>query len=139
MSFTAQVKEEIIKKSVHRKGCCNYAELAGILAYSAVFKESRDGVVLQIMFENADVAMRCYNLIRKLFGNIATIEKKQYSTKAYAIQNQSSGYPAAFAKCRVDGYGWCCVSCFTRYYQPKMLQESVCARRIFRWRVYCRP
>lgn len=81
MSFTAQVKEEIIKKSVHRKGCCNYAELAGILAYSAVFKESGNGVVLQIVFENADVAMRCYNLIRKLFGNIATIEKKQYSTR----------------------------------------------------------
>lgn len=79
MSFTAQVKEEIVKKSGHKKSCCDYAELAGMLAYSAVFKESENGVVLQIAFENPDVAMRCFNLIRKLFGDIAAIGKKQYS------------------------------------------------------------
>lgn len=81
MSFTAKVKEEIIKKSGHKRGCCNYAELAGILAYSAIFKENSDRFILQIAFENTTVAMRCFNLIHKLFGDIATIQKKQYSQK----------------------------------------------------------
>ena len=71
MSFTKELKEEILQKE-QGKDCCNLAELAGIIAFSSTIKNG----YLKITIENKFVARRIVKLLKRLLDIQAGIEVK---------------------------------------------------------------
>ncbi len=71
MSFTAELKEEILQKE-NKKKCCEIAELAGIVAFSSSVKSG----YLKITIENRTVARRIVKLLARIAGIQAGIEVK---------------------------------------------------------------
>ncbi len=66
LSFSSKSKNELSRVKVKNR-CCYYAELAGILLFSGVFKYSGENVLLKVNTENASVARRVFNLIKWCF------------------------------------------------------------------------
>ena len=71
MSFTAELKEEILEKENSKK-CCDIAELAGIIAFASTIKNG----YIQITLENRIVARRIVKQLEKVAGIRAGIEVK---------------------------------------------------------------
>ena len=71
MSFTAEIKAELMEKENGKK-CCNLAELAGIIAFSSSIKNG----YMKITLENKAVARRIVKQLKKVADIQAGIEVK---------------------------------------------------------------
>jgi len=80
MSFSVEIKNEVSKVSGMEE-CCKRAELAGIVAFSAII-----GDKLKINTESAAVARRVSGLLKELCGvNMSVRNKKTESGSFYSI------------------------------------------------------
>lgn len=75
MSFSGEVKEELVKQMASARHC-QLAELAVILEYTNAVREKEDGsFALEIQQETPYVARKCFALLKKTF-NIETIKEE---------------------------------------------------------------
>ena len=71
MSFSAIVKEEIVKH-ISSSRHCQIAELAAMIHYCGkIADEGQDGYTILVQTENAGIARKCFTLLKKTF-NIGT-------------------------------------------------------------------
>lgn len=71
MSFSGEIKEELLRREPKARHCC-LAELSAILYICGEFSEDRKGrCVLRFRTENLPVARKCFTLMKKTF-NIET-------------------------------------------------------------------
>ena len=73
MSFTAELKAEILGKEQSKK-CCDTAMLAGLIAFSSSFKSE----YLKIVSENRAVARKIVKQLKKTAGIQVGIEVKAH-------------------------------------------------------------
>ena len=68
MSFSSEVKESLSRQAAPARHC-QLAELAAILGFSGVWKETEKGKsYVRIQTENLSVARKCFTLLRKTFN-----------------------------------------------------------------------
>lgn len=68
MSFSGEVKEELVKQLATARHC-QLAELAAIIEYTGAVRQREDGAyVLEIQQEAPFVAQKCFTLLKKLFN-----------------------------------------------------------------------
>lgn len=88
MSFTQSIKEELVKHE-NEGGCCDYAELAGILAFACSVSAAENDYQIKLVTESAPVARRVVVLSKKLFGVEAKVNTKEYirekSARSYIV------------------------------------------------------
>ena len=71
MSFSGEVKEELVKQLTTARHC-QLAELAAIIEYTGAVRKKEDGAyMLEIQQETPFVARKCFTLLKKVF-NIET-------------------------------------------------------------------
>jgi len=78
MSFTQTVKEELISRE-YESGCCQYAELAGIIAFSGVVRKEQGDYSIRITTESSGLARKVFKLSKQLFGAAARIEIRRHA------------------------------------------------------------
>ncbi|MFC4768360.1 DNA-binding protein WhiA [Effusibacillus consociatus] len=66
MSFASQTKKELTQ--LETKGCCQKAELSGMVRINGTVVEVNNRPILDVATENAAIARRMYSLLRKIFG-----------------------------------------------------------------------
>ncbi|MGB9813683.1 MAG: DNA-binding protein WhiA [Thermovenabulum sp.] len=98
MSFSSELKEEISK--IIDKDCCGLAELSALIKMSGGMSPKGDTVVITIHTENAAVARRFIQLMRK-YEKVEfeiTVEKEKlkhknlYLVRAFCKEKKNGGF-----------------------------------------------
>ncbi|MBC7765712.1 MAG: DNA-binding protein WhiA [Hyphomonadaceae bacterium] len=80
MSFSSKTKNELCHMEDHTT-CCLLAELAGIICFAAIIKDTESESTLKINTENASVARRIFALIKQVFGVHTVLTIRNAKTK----------------------------------------------------------
>jgi len=78
MSFTQTVKEELINKE-YESVCCQFAELAGVIAFAGVAHRDNDDFCLRITTESSGLARKIFKLSKQLFGVAANVGIRRHA------------------------------------------------------------
>ena len=68
MSFSSELKNEIIANAQQRDRCCNLAELSAFLALGGSIYLKRGGIGLRFANENAAVTRKAFSIVKQITG-----------------------------------------------------------------------
>lgn len=94
MSFSSDVKNEIITNAGAESSCCARAEAAAMLMFGTTLRLSREGLALRLTNENPAVARRAFKLLKQVAGvrcEVSAIKRFRLDQKTlYALDMDAS-------------------------------------------------
>ena len=85
MSFSKQVKEEILRIEVKRK-CCKFSELEAIIRNGAIFNIKDDKISILLQTKSALIIRKVFELLKDLYGYLAKMSVRKNLRVMYMLE-----------------------------------------------------